>query len=558
VHKTAAQSFISFISGKAGVRVAVIFLTILLMAVRVPLATGSSKSPLVRTTYGSVEGTVEPGLLVFRGIPYAAPPVGKLRWRPPVAPSPWKSVRPARSFAPICPQVQEPGESGALPPMSEDCLGLNIWTPGADSGKRPVMVFIHGGAFMEGGTNGAYNGATLARRGGLVFVNFQYRIGTLGFLELADMGGPAFAESGNLGILDQIAALQWVHANVASFGGDPDNVLLFGESAGAVSVATLLATDRAQGLFQKALLESPRAPFVVTKVRATRIALQEMTLAGTRTFQEFERLSWQALMAAQAKLFDARFEDTSFSPVLDGAVLAEPAQRRIFEGRSAQVPVVIGTNLEELKFWELGEGLPLSSLEPDAVARHLEPLLGGKANPAVDLYIKDNPDHSRGEGIILLLSDLTFRMTSIRIAEAQSERQPTWMYIFSYRGPQYGAGHAAELSYVFGSHTPPGSSGTEQERKILQDQIQESWISFARNGSPNHAGLPQWPTYDTRTRATMEFGIPSKLVPDPYPAQRKVWDDVPFDGLKPDIDQASGLMTIGGGGKYWKWTEADQ
>jgi len=520
--------------------------------------THPSNDLVVRTTSGLVEGTQEGRVKVFRGIPYAAPPVGKLRWRPPVAPTSWSSIRPAHLFAPACPQDQEPDETRPLPPMSEDCLVLNVWTPRADSEKRPVMVFVHGGAFMEGSTNGSYNGAVLANRGGLVFVNLQYRIGALGFLELADVGGKEFENTGNLGILDQIAALKWVRANIAAFGGDPNNVMVFGESAGAVSVATLLALDQARGLFQRALLESPRAPFIVTKTRATRIARQEMKLAGVSTMQQLESLSWQKLMDAQEKLFNARFEDTSFSPVLDATVITEPTQRKIFEGRAATVPVIIGTNLEELKFWEDGEGLPLSKLPPHVIAKHLEPLLGETATSTVTSYINDNPDHTQGEGILMLLSDLTFRMTSIRLAEVQSKRQPTWMYFFTYRGGHFGAGHAAELAYVFGANAPHGRVGTEPERKTLLDQIQESWISFARSGNPNHTGLPDWPNYDTNKRVTMEFGIPSKVIDDPYSDQRKAWINVPFDGFKPDIDQASGLMTIGGGGKYWKWAETDQ
>jgi para-nitrobenzyl esterase len=513
---------------------------------------------VVETGSGPVEGQAEGTLQVFRAIPYAAPPTGKFRWRPPVAAGTWTKVRPAHSAGPICPQVQEPGTTNPLGPISEDCLTLNVWTPHADSNKRPVMVFIHGGAFMEGGTTAEYDGAALAQRGGLVFVNFQYRIGTLGFLELADIGGQGFERSGNLGVLDQIAALKWVHANIAAFGGDPDNILLFGESAGAVSVATLLAADVAYGLFHKALLESPRAPFIVTKARATRIARQEMTLAGVRTFHDFEGLSWQALMAAQEKLFHARFEDTSFSPVLDGVVISEPTQRKILDGRGADVPVVIGTNLEELKFWEMGEGLTLSKLTPEAVATHLQPLLGDKARSVVDQYIRDNPDHSQGAGIVMLLSDLTFRMASVRIAEAHSAHHPTWLYLFSYRGGEYGAGHAAELPYVFGSNVPPGSLGTERERGILKGQIQDAWIAFARTGNPNHPHLPAWPRYAAKTRSTLDLGIDSHVVDDPYSTLREAWAPVPFDGLKPDIDQASGLMTMGGGGEYWRWTEADQ
>ena len=201
---------------------------------------------------------------------------------------------------------------------------------------------------MEGGINKEYDGSALTQRGDVVFVNFQYRIGAFGFLELDEAGGDAYAHSGNLGILDQIAALQWVHANIESFGGDPNNVMLFGESAGAVSVATLLSLDETQSLYAKALLESPRAPFVVTKPRARRLAAQLIKLSGAKDFARFKALDWQDIMKAEEGLFAARFEDTCFSPVLDGQVIREGAsQAKLIAGRGVQgLPTVFGTNLE--------------------------------------------------------------------------------------------------------------------------------------------------------------------------------------------------------------------
>jgi para-nitrobenzyl esterase len=511
---------------------------------------------VVRSPAGSVEGVVEQGLQIFRGIPYAKAPVGNLRWRPPMPMDPWPQLRNAHAFGPLCPQVQEPGTSEPLPPMSEDCLLLNIWTPAADSAHRPVMVFIHGGAFMEGGAIPDYNGEDLAHRG-VVYVNFQYRIGSLGFLELADIAGDRLAESGNVGLLDQIAALKWVRANIAAFGGDPDNVTVFGESAGAVSVANLLAVEASRGLFARALLESPRAPYTVSRERATRLAKQELKLAGVHTPEELERLSWQQLMHAQEELFHARFEDTSFSPIVDGVVIHQPAQLQLIRGAGARVPVVLGTNLEELKFWEVEEGLPLSHFAPGAVAAHLRPLLGGTAEQVVDHYVRANPWHTQGDGIVMLLSDLTFRLPLLRVAEAISARQPTWVYLFSYQGGPDGAGHSAEVPYVFGVG-PLGTLGTEQQRNQLKEQIQATWVAFARSGNPDHAGLPHWPRYDVPTRATLNIDLTSRIEADPFGTLRQSWQAVPFDGLKPDIEQASGLMTIGGGGKYWRWTESDQ
>jgi para-nitrobenzyl esterase len=510
---------------------------------------------LARSPSGPIEGVVEQGLQIFRGIPYAEAPVGKLRWQPPTPIEPWRRVLKAHAFGPVCPQVQEPGTSNPLPPMSEDCLLLNIWTPAADSGRRPVMVFIHGGAFMEGGAT-YYKGEHLARRG-VVYVSLQYRVGSLGFLELADIAGKRFAASGNLGILDQIAALKWVHANITAFGGDPDNVTIFGESAGAVSVAALLTQDSARGLFARALLESPRAPWTVSRERATRIAKQELRFMGVQSPSELEHLSWQQLMQAQEQLFQARFEDTSFSPIVDGSVIKQPTQLQLLTAGGARVPLVLGTNLEELKFWEVGEGLPLSHFEPQALISHLRPLLGGDAATVVNRYLIENPWRTQGDGIVMLLSDLTFRLPLLRVATAQSERQPVWVYLFSYQGGRNGAGHAAELPFVFGRGSL-GSLGTEEQRNKLEEQIEETWVAFARSGNPNNPTIPRWSPYDAQTRATLDLDLVTHVVDDPYGNLRRGWQAVPFNGLTPDIEQASGLMTIDGGGKYWHWAEKDQ
>lgn len=515
--------------------------------------TYAAEPPRVHTTGGWVKGKQGGSYISFLGIPYAAPPVGTLRWQPPQAVKEWAGDKEATRFASECPHVPEPGDDTPMPPMDEDCLVLNVWTPATDQKHRPVMVFIHGGAFMEGGINKEYDGSAFTQRGGVVFVNLQYRIGAFGFLELDEDGGNAYAKSGNLGILDQIAALKWVHDNVAAFGGDPDNITLFGESAGAVSVATLLSLDETKGLYHKAILESPRAPFVVTNVRARRLAAQLIKLSGAKDFAAFKALDWRNVMKAESALFEARFEDTCFSPVLDETVIKEASQAKLIAGRGVRVPTVFGTNLEELKFWEKGEGLPMSKFSPELLAQHLRPLLGGRARSTVDMYRRDNVDRTPEQGNITLLSDLTFRLASIRLAEARSKVSPTWMYLFSYRGGEFGAGHAEELPFVFDTKTPKGSIGSEDERRALQVLMQDTWIAFARSSDPNNAGLSAWARYDAARRATMQFDLKSASIDDPYSAMRRAWDGVPFDGRTPDIDQASGLMTIAGGGLYWHW-----
>jgi para-nitrobenzyl esterase len=243
---------------------------------------------VVKTTFGPVKGESEKGVFVFRGVRYAAPPIGPLRFRPPVPPSAWTEVRSALDFAPACPQLVEidPTENNNSV-MAEDCLAVNVWTPGADDKKRPVMVWIHGGGFIEGSTrNTWYDGARLAGRGDVVVVTVQYRIGALGFLDVSDIGGQDFAQSGNVGLLDQIAALRWVKENSAAFGGHPDNVTLFGQSAGAGSAGMLMVIPAARGLFQKAIMESGTPKELGDKPRAIEVSRAYMKIAGVRSIEE--------------------------------------------------------------------------------------------------------------------------------------------------------------------------------------------------------------------------------------------------------------------------------
>src|SRR6516162_9734431 len=283
---------------------------------------------VVMTAAGRVEGERERGVEVFRGIPFAEPSVGALRFRPPVEHQPWRGVRAALDFAPACPQIVtiDPSENNNSV-QSEDCLAVNVWTPAADAKRRPVMVFVHGGAFIEGSArNTGYDGAVLARRGDLVVVTLQYRLGPFGFLELSEIGGSEYAGSGNNGIRDQVAALRWVRRNIASFGGDPQNVTIFGESVGATSVGILLASPEAHGLFDKAILESNSAARVGCDLpKARELARQFLKVADARSVEDLRRLSMSELRAAEQRLFDCVFEDSSFGPTWDGTVIDEPA-----------------------------------------------------------------------------------------------------------------------------------------------------------------------------------------------------------------------------------------
>jgi len=501
-----------------------------------------------------VRGDIEGNALVFRGIRFAEPPIGRLRFHPPVPPAPWTEIRPALDFAPACPQMVavDPTENNNSV-MAEDCLALNIWTPKADARKRPVMVFIHGGAFVEGSArNTWYDGTALAERGDVVVVTVQYRLGALGFLELSEIAGKDYAESGNLGILDQIAALRWVQKNIAAFGGDRNNVTLFGESVGATSVGILMAAPAAKGLFHKAILESNSAVRVGNDLaRATELARAFMKVAGASTVEELQSLGMLQIRRAQEKLFETVFGDSSFGPTWDGAVIPEPAMKMILAGKAATIPVLLGTNLDEIRFWSTVEDLPLETKPEALLEKQVAGIVGAGAKKVIATY--RNTDSSYGDAVIHLGTDLLFRMTSIRMAEAICSRQPTYMYLFTYRSTspvtKYGSAHSIELPFVFGVINELDAiafTGRDPHRETLERQIQQAWINFARTGDPNHSGLPKWPRYNTTTRATMELGTSSRVVNDPQSEQRAAWDKIPFDGVNPSVPQVSIFLSDNG------------
>ncbi len=503
------------------------------------------------TESGVVRGESETGILVFRGISYAAAPTGERRFMPPSPMPRWAGIRDARDFMPACPQVVErdPTENNNSV-MSEDCLGLNVWTPGTNSAHRPVMVFIHGGAFIEGSArNSWYDGAALARRGDVVIVTLQYRLGALGFLELGRLGGEKYAASGNLGILDQVAALQWVHKNIAHFGGDPANVTVFGESVGATSAAILMTMPSARGLFHKAILESNSGTRVGHDLeQAAQMAQAYMRAAGAASVADLYRLKWQDLRDAQERYFESAFGDSTFGPTWDGVVIGEPPMKAIQSGAAAKIPVLLGTNLDEVRYWTEIEELPLQLKSRSTLSEQVAAFAGSQAEQIVATYVRLNPDY--GAAVLQLETDALWRMMAIRTAEALCERQPVYMYLFTYRSTarhaNYGAAHAMELPFVFGGIDALDAiafTGRAPSRRPLMDHIQAAWLRFARTGKPDEPGTTSWPRYDLADRTTMELGPAVRVVHDPYAEQRKVWNGVPFDNERPNGEQATRLLS---------------
>jgi para-nitrobenzyl esterase len=503
---------------------------------------------VVKTTAGPVQGETEAGVLVFRGIRFAEAPVSSLRFHPPQPPTPWTDVRSALDFAPACPQLVEidPTENNNSV-MAEDCLAVNVWTPHADNKKRPVMVWIHGGAFIDGSArNTWYDGASLAENGDLVIVTMQYRMGAWGFLELSDVAGEDYAESGNLGVLDQIAALHWVQQNIAAFGGDSNNVTLFGQSAGGHSVGLLMTLPQAKGLFHKAIMESGAPADGRDKTHATNVTRAYMKILGAISVEDLQKLSMVQMRDAQKKLFDTQFEDSAFGPTLDGVVIKEPSMVSITAGRDANIPVLIGTTLDEVRYWSTIEDLPLETKPEELLEKQVAAIVGDRADEVLKTYRK--ADANYGDLIIHIATDLVFRLDSIHLAETTSARQPTYMYLLTYRSTstfrKYDSAHTMEIPFVFGvidDLDVIAFTGRDPHRDALKKRVQQAWINFARTGNPNHSGLPPWPKYDTKARATMELGINCRVVNDPQSEQRLAWK-----GITPRREQVSAIVSENG------------
>jgi para-nitrobenzyl esterase len=500
-------------------------------------------APIANTAQGQVAGTDIGGVLRFAGIPFAKPPVGDLRFRPPQPMDRWDGVRPATAFGDTClqnPMGLETFFGGDPEPVSEDCLYLNVWTPAMDDARRPVMVWIHGGAFVMGsGSNAMYDGASFARRGDVVFVSLNYRLGEIGYTHLAHLD-ERYAGSGNCAVLDQVAALGWVQENIAGFGGDPDNVTIFGESAGGMSVGTLLGTPAAKGLFHKAIPQSGASHNCMPAKLAAEVTDELMARLNVRTVAELVGVPGERLLEQRAALLAESFANPDrtmshgalpWQPVQDGTVLPDAPIDAVRAGSCRDVPLLVGTTLEEWKLFVLM--IPGAEMTDEKVVTRASRFAGD--GPAfVAGYRADDPDLGAAEVFERMATDYVFRIPAIRLAEAQLTQNPAvWMYRFDWKsrafGGALGACHAIELPFVFHNVDRPHMAaflGEGPAPNELADQVQDAWIAFARTGDPNTGALPDWPTYDEVRRATMQLAEPCRVIEDPDAATRRLWDHV--------------------------------
>ena len=483
---------------------------------------------IVSIANGSLTGRAAPGSNAFLGIPYAEAPVGELRWAPPMPALPWEGTRDATRFGSAPWQPSGGPLDGLVPGMgsddqSDDCLNLNVWTPSTD-GSRPVLVWIHGGAFSLGaGSLSVYDGSRLAAATNTVVVTINYRLGALGFMVIDD---PSCTP--NVGLLDQVAALEWVRDNISAFGGDPDNITIFGESAGGGSVLSLLSMPSAVGLFQRAIVQSGATDLLLDRDKAQLVAEAVARAAGLDTVDvdALRAMSGAQIIEAQANAAMELFGTVGtmpFHPVVDGVVLPHTWLDAAASGFNP-VPVIIGTTRDEMdlfKMFDPGAG----SLTAEQLRARFE-IVGGDVDALVDAYrstgASEPPEAWRRAN-----TDIAMWLPALRIAEARSAHAPTWMYRFDWEAssPDMGAPHGVDIPFPFTTIDVDGwdSFISDPEQAMsLASLMQRSWAAFATEGVPS-LGDTEWPAYDVTHRSTAIFGRDVSVECDPNQSVRQAW-----------------------------------
>lgn len=490
---------------------------------------------IANTHCGKIEGIkVKENVLRFTRIPYAKPPVGELRFKAPVEPEPWTEIKDTTEFGPASIQPYDEVETASHGPQSEDCLLLNIWTQGLDDRKkRPVMVWIHGGGFFTGGTNDPkYNGTYFAERGDVVLVSIQYRLGALGWLCLDELGGKEFRHSKNNGLLDQIAALKWVKDNIENFGGDPDNITIFGESAGGSSVTTLMVMPAAKGLFSKVIAQSGTFNYSRTRERGRRYTKKFIGACGVDDLNGLMNLSEEKIRSAMAEISEeATFmSDWMFGPVFDGDLLPENPFAYIAKGNTSDILLMHGSTKEEYHYWLYYLPELMRDTPREAMLDLYKDGFGLSDDQIDQLYqsLKEYyPHKSKSDKYIDIATWGFFRYPHSRLSEAQSQHGPVWEYLFEWSSPidpEKGACHGIELPFVFYMEEDEVFGGNPPITML--EQVQNAWISFARNGDPNHSDLPVWPQYNKKDTPKMVFNVNPRVENDPDGVLRNKWEEV--------------------------------
>jgi len=501
----------------------------------------AAKAVVVETSAGKVRGVGGDGVVTFKGVPYGASTAGSARFLPPAKPKPWDGIRETSAYGLRAPQLDSQFK-GVVPPevevmdpggpMGEDCLVLNLWTPGFERNHaRPVMVWLHGGGYTTGsGAFICYDGIELARKHDVIAITVNHRLGVFGYLHLAELGGEKYAQASNVGMLDIVAALEWVRDNVGAFGGDPNNVTIFGQSGGGGKVSTLMAMPAAKGLFHRAIVQSGAQVRGLPKEAATKSAAAFMAKLGLQTsdVDKLQQMPMDQLLNTMGAMTGNGMPGSGagllLGPVVDGTTLPVNPFDPTAPAISASIPLLIGTVETEVTFFP---GQQLDPIDDANLHARVKGFVRKASDEQVDqliaAYRAGRPKASNTDLFLIIASDATFRAGVVTEAERKAApgNAPVYQYYFTWRSPvrdgKLRTFHTLEIPFVFDNVDAAKSmTGDGQDRYALASQVSGAWTAFARTGNPNHSGLPHWPAFDTTNRATMILNDECKAVNDPY------------------------------------------
>ena len=486
---------------------------------------GAASGPTVEISTGKIRGVMLGKVYAFKGVPYGASTDGGRRFMPPAPVQPWSGVKDTVAWGPEAPQgphTEIPEVAATIPKtgVSEDCLHLNVWTNSL-SGKKPVMVWLHGGGFTSGsGSYTMYDGANLARKQEVVAITLNHRVNSFGFLYLADAGGTSYAHTGNAGMLDIVAALEWVRDNAAKFGGDPNNVTIFGQSGGGGKVSTLMAMPQAKGLFHRAIVQSGANVRGISRADAVKTAKTLMDKVGAKSVADLQKMPMDQLIAATLNTQGLRL-----GPVVDGQVLPGDPFDPTAPALSSEIPLLIGSAEFEVNFFPNAKFDPLDDAALHAAFKQATRAGDADVDKLIAIYRKGRPGYSNLDLSQVVASD-NFRTGVITEAERKAAQPaPVYMYYFRWRSPvhdgQLKAFHTLDIPFALGNVDEAKTmTGTGQDRYALEDKMNSAWAAFARTGNPNHKGLVNWPAFTASQRATMIFNNECAVVNDPNGEER--------------------------------------